>query len=134
MEIRSRPARAVRYAGNPNLNETSVRRQLDYIFAVLDKERITPSTELFNGRNNLIVDRAGTITFFDFGAYVSGNRTESGVEISVSARRSPFGQRRTAGVALAPTLETQTRTRTISNAKRRYVSKFPKSRLRREKK
>ena len=71
MEIRSRPARAVRYAGNPNLNETSVRRQFDYIFAVLDKERITPSTELFNGRNT---DRAGTITFFDFGEYVSGDR------------------------------------------------------------
>ena len=59
------------YGINPNLTEDFVRRQLEYIFAVLDLEELTPSTELFNGRNNLIVDEAGTITFFDFGAYAS---------------------------------------------------------------
>ena len=56
---------------NPNLTEDFVRRQLEYIFAVLDLEELTPSTEIFNGKNNLIVDEAGTITFFDFGAYAS---------------------------------------------------------------
>ena len=59
--------------GNPNLTEDFVRRQLEYIFAVLDLEELTPSTEIFNGKNNLIVDEAGTITFFDFGVYASGS-------------------------------------------------------------
>ena len=51
---------------NPNLNETSIRKQLDYIFAVLDLEQLTPSGEIFMGKNNIHVDTSGFITFFDF--------------------------------------------------------------------
>ena len=65
--------RLKQYGINPNLTEDFVRRQLEYIFAVLDLEELTPSTEIFNGKNNLIVDEAGTITFFDFGMYASGS-------------------------------------------------------------